>query len=224
MKTSKIIITLSLLFLFIPHITLAGTLAVGVECLSNHDSDCVSGDCEEANTGKWYCDCDDDIDCNIFKNGTEKWTCKDGASATNNLDYCLKDGATTADDIKTPLPITETSWLGAQIDTLFDSDVMNQATINEINKILKEPRLSIRIPGLSFTTKEDVAKLTKEEAGGTYMYIPYLGEYLAATYRYGVIAGAIIAIVMIINAGFNWAISGGSAEKIKYAQTFFNKR
>lgn len=86
--------------------------------------------------------------------------------------------------------------------------------VNEINIILEKPTPKISIPGLNFSEIKTV-----EEDGGTYLYIPFLGEYIAAAYKYGVVIASIIAVVMIITAGFGWAISGGEPEKINHAKT-----
>lgn len=86
--------------------------------------------------------------------------------------------------------------------------------VNEINIILEKPTPKISLPGLNFSEIKTV-----EEDGGKYLYIPFLGEYIAAAYKYGVAIASIIAVVMIINAGFGWAISGGEPEKINHAKT-----
>mgnify|MGYP007094902143 CR=1 FL=1 len=45
-----------------------------------------------------------------------------------------------------------------------------------------------------------------------------IGEYINFIYRYGVMAAGILAVFMIITAGFQWTMSGGSAEKITSAK------
>src|SRR3989339_908568 len=86
--------------------------------------------------------------------------------------------------------------------------------INEVDLILQKPQTKITLPGLNFS---DI-KAT-EENGGKFLYIPFLGEYMAAAYKYGVAIASIFAVVMIINAGFGIAMSGGSPEKINHSKT-----
>lgn len=50
--------------------------------------------------------------------------------------------------------------------------------------------------------------------------IPWLGEYIAGIYRYGISLAAILAVVMIMVGGFLWLSSGGSSDKIKTAQSY----
>ncbi len=85
---------------------------------------------------------------------------------------------------------------------------------SEVKLMLQKPVVRIKIPGLSFTENKEVKDDT-----GSYIVIPFLGEYLAALYKYGVVVSAIFAVVMLINNGLKWSISGGSPEKIKDAQT-----
>ena len=204
-------ITFLLIFVLLPHIVLTAT--IGEECTSN--GDCTSGDCEKASTGKWYCDCNTDGDCDIYKNGTEHWDCIDGADASYDMDYCQKEGATTADDVKFPIPPRDPSLT----DLIFDSTASFAVNVDELEKIIAEPRPSIRIPGLDFTDKNIVAKNTSERSDGSYLNIPYLGEYLAAVYKWIIAAVGIFAVLRIVAAGFGWVMSGGSAEKIKEEQS-----
>lgn len=92
-------------------------------------------------------------------------------------------------------------------------------TANEIQKIITTPQPAIHIPGLDFTNKTQMAKYTREEADGIYMYIPYLGEYISAVYKYAIVAAAVLVVIRIMDGGFGWVISGGNPEKIKKAQS-----
>lgn len=90
---------------------------------------------------------------------------------------------------------------------------VNVPFVNEIIQLTK-PTPKITIPGLNFSDIKVV-----DEPEGRFLYIPFLGEYIAAAYKFGVVFASIFAIVMIINHGFNWAISGGTPEKINHAKT-----
>ncbi|MFH1946674.1 MAG: pilin [Candidatus Magasanikbacteria bacterium] len=85
---------------------------------------------------------------------------------------------------------------------------------SEIKLILQKPNIKIKIPGLSFTDNFEVTEGEKK-----YILVPFLGEYLAGLYKYGVVVASIFAVVMIIISGFRWSMSGGSPEKIKESQT-----
>jgi len=87
-------------------------------------------------------------------------------------------------------------------------------TVNEIDRMVAQPTLQIRIPGLNFTGG---LKITKKD-GKTFIQTDFFQQYLVAVYKYSVIAISILAVFMIIVAGIQWMISGGSPDKIKAAQ------
>lgn len=75
---------------------------------------------------------------------------------------------------------------------------------------VKEPKLMIGIPGLVFS-KLSSSTVTQEN-GKTYLNIPYVGEYIAAAYKVGLVVISIIAVVMIIVTGIKIIVSGGEAK------------
>ncbi|KKQ27869.1 MAG: hypothetical protein US42_C0004G0008 [Candidatus Magasanikbacteria bacterium GW2011_GWC2_37_14] len=222
MKKSLSIIIL--IFCLFPSLTFAvGTKAFGQPC--NNNSECKSDDCENSNkeeNGKTlaFCDCGEVYGEWVpFNPGTSKtcsdefggvpedWKCHDGEDMTWDLDYCIdKRNATNS---KFPLPIKDQSFW----DYLVNSDA-TPATIkllDEVKTIKPTPRVSI--PGVNFSEIKTV-----EENGSTYMYIPFLGEYIAAIYKYAIAVMAVISIVMIIGAGLGWVMSAGEAEKISHSK------
>jgi hypothetical protein len=72
---------------------------------------------------------------------------------------------------------------------------------------LQKPQPSIHIPGLNFS---DVADTLDSEGN---IHVPYLGQYIAALYKFGMAAASAIAVVMIIKKGFDIAISPGGEVK-----------
>lgn len=46
----------------------------------------------------------------------------------------------------------------------------------------------------------------------------HIGEFIQWIYKYGIAAAGILAVVMIITAGFSWAISGGNQERVTAAK------
>jgi hypothetical protein len=95
--------------------------------------------------------------------------------------------------------------------------VAQNAAGDDINFVV--PNQNIAIPGVSFTTDENLLKQSvTENDGQTFIQIPFLAEYLAGIYRYAIgIAGA-VAVIMIVIAGFQWATSGGSPDVIGAAK------
>lgn len=208
----------TILFIFLlitisshPIIALAGNLAIGAECSS--DSDCASGECENADNDKAYCTCDDNSECpfTLERGPGEVWECSNGAEKTYDINYCVSNKGRV--DYAIP-PKKDTSLTGKIKDTILDPTSEYQSTVSEINKMLSAPQTQINIPGLNFTPPKVVAGNTFQENGDTYLSIPYLAEYISAIYRYIIVVSAILGIVVILFAGFGWMISGGSSEKI----------
>lgn len=195
----------------------ASNLPLGSSCNSN--SDCASGDCEKSaktddkGNKQWFCDCVTADDCLANygpPNDGGEWECSEGADATWDLDYCI---SSNSKDVRTPIPPKDPSF----IDSILDPTVTAK-TMSEIDKIIQAPQTKINIPGLKFSTPEQVKEMVKEEGGSTYLYLPFVGEYLAAWYKYVVIFAGIFAVVMIMNHGFGIVVSGGNAEKIQHSK------
>ncbi|MBI5221530.1 MAG: D-alanyl-D-alanine carboxypeptidase family protein [Candidatus Magasanikbacteria bacterium] len=75
---------------------------------------------------------------------------------------------------------------------------------------ISKPVLSINIPGLNFS---DLAKtIVTEDNGKTYLNIPYIGEYISAVYKVGLVVLSIIAVIMIIVVGVKIIVGGGESK------------
>lgn len=100
-------------------------------------------------------------------------------------------------------------------------------TQEELQNIINVPQPRIKIPGLNFSDKDKVIGTLKEESGasgaGQYLSIPFLGEYLAATFRLAVVSASILAVIFIIIGGFVWTTSAGSAQRIDSAKTMITR-
>lgn len=171
------------------------------------DEDC-NGDCEESTLKdangnyKSYCACNTESDCiNRYKAPSDggKWECKNGASATYNLNYCL---STQKQSRYFAVPPSDPSFL----DAIFDKEATGQAIYNEIKDIA--PQLSIKIPGLNFSIMQTI-----QDENGNFLVVPFIAQYIAAIYKFAMIIASIAAVVMIILQGLIFITSGGEAEK-----------
>jgi len=183
-----------LTFLLVPSLVEAEKLPMGASCENNDD--CRSGDCEDSDLTTLdddYCDCHNASSCaqEYGQNADETWDCID--DGPNDLDYCVSNQRG-----KMELDIKPKD--GGQV-------------FSEVDAIISKPTPRITIPGVDFS---DIK--TTEEADGTYLYIPFLGEYIASIYKYAIGAAAVLAIVMIMNNAIKWIISGGTPEKINEAR------
>ena len=61
--------------------------------------------------------------------------------------------------------------------------------------------------------------LVPSQAGGSqFSSSPFIAQYIAAMYKYAIVIISILATILIIFAGVQWTISGGSPDKIKSAK------
>lgn len=184
------------------------------------DSECKSNDCEKStvknSSGDYisYCDCDDDNDCSV-QYGKNSWSCVDGNQKSNDLDFCSAYGKT-----EYPVSPDDATESPGIYNTLFHPETAVDQ--RELENLIQAPQPRIKIPGVQFTDIERVKKNIKEEDGpaghGTYLSIPFVGEYLAALYRFAVITASLIAVVIIIIQGFVITTSAGSADRISSAK------
>ncbi len=75
----------------------------------------------------------------------------------------------------------------------------------------EKPVLETTLPGL---TLSDVTNIE-----GGMLYIPWIAEYVAALFRYGVTVASILAVVLIILQGIKIIISGGGEQKMEAYKT-----
>jgi N-acetyl-anhydromuramyl-L-alanine amidase AmpD len=92
------------------------------------------------------------------------------------------------------------------VSTLFFAPLLVSATDSPFQFQPVQPRLQIDIPTLQFTK----IKARTVEGEPTDVNIPWIGEYIAALYRWAVPVGAILATVVIMVAGVIWLTSGGA--------------
>lgn len=109
------------------------------------------------------------------------------------------------------IPLVTHAALLDYLPNTSDSNQIKKA--NEIQQIAGKPTHQIKIPGLTYS---DIAQ--SNENGEIYLYIPFLGQYLATVYRYLVIAAGVIAVIVIIVAGIQWTASGGNSSTIESAK------
>ncbi|MCH8049707.1 hypothetical protein IH979_03310 [Patescibacteria group bacterium] len=76
-----------------------------------------------------------------------------------------------------------------------------------------DPQLGVQIPGLEFTP---AFKATRDSE--TVIVTNYLGEYVAGVYNWAIGAGAVLAIVMIMIGGMQYALARGDVPKIGKAK------
>lgn len=100
-------------------------------------------------------------------------------------------------------------------------------TAAAIQATICQPLPRIKIPGLEFTSAEQLAEnMFTDTDGSTYLFIPFLGEYISAVYRYGIAAAGVFVVIVLIVSGIQWIFGGASPdnidaakERIKHAMT-----
>lgn len=91
-------------------------------------------------------------------------------------------------------------------------------TDSEIAALTKKPTPKINIPGLTFSDVNVESLVTTDDSGNKCLSIPYLGEYIAAVYKYGIIIISLIAVFSIIISGVMLTGSGGNSDIVSKAK------
>ncbi|KKQ79626.1 MAG: hypothetical protein UT02_C0029G0006 [Parcubacteria group bacterium GW2011_GWC2_38_7] len=197
-KKNKIIFLFLVIFLFFPLTTFAEATAfpiLGESCTVGDI--CANGACEQSSLSgpqNTFCTCTSDSDCaSRFgkKTPQETWTCKPGEAKTKNLHYCVSSTRGTQDpmvkSVFTPPP--------------------EEAASTEGKTILTAPIVSIPIPGLAAFNDIIVDP-------GEAISIPYIALYIIAIYKYGLVIGSILAVVMIMIGGIIYLSAAAAPERI----------
>ncbi|OGH91103.1 MAG: hypothetical protein A2507_03745 [Candidatus Magasanikbacteria bacterium RIFOXYD12_FULL_33_17] len=90
-------------------------------------------------------------------------------------------------------------------------------TDSEVANLIKQPTPEINIPGLNFS-EPNASLVTTDASGNQWLSIPYLGEYIAAVYKYGIIIISVIAVFSIIISGVMLIGSGGNSDIVSQAK------
>lgn len=78
------------------------------------------------------------------------------------------------------------------------------------------PKLQIDIPNLTFAEKITAI----DGPGGVKQFsVPYLATYINAVYKYALGLGVLIAVIMLMYAGFRWMTSFGNTKAVSEAKT-----
>lgn len=90
-----------------------------------------------------------------------------------------------------------------------DEQPYAESTAIEDELKFSAPKLSINIPHLNFS--EITQKISSE--GNSYIFLPWIGQYISAIYKFAMVVASIIAVIVIIMQGARVIISAGGEEK-----------
>lgn len=97
---------------------------------------------------------------------------------------------------------------------------MGNSPVSANESVLCAPVPRIKIPGLSFTSTTDYESLVERDGEGEIIayYIPFLGQYLSAIYRYTIALAGVVCIFLLIFSGIQWTLYGASADNVDAAK------
>ncbi len=150
--------------------------------------------------------------CSHQYGGTKDWSCVEMISGElTGIDVCKDEDGWYP---KTLLEMrkNKNSTLGDNYDPLLQT--LNQS----FGELLKKPSPKIKIPGVNFSEITKEQNITTDDFGATWIDIPFLGEYIAAIYRYAVILISLIAVIVLIISGLQIITSAGSSDVITSAK------
>ncbi|MFA7245304.1 MAG: transglycosylase SLT domain-containing protein [Candidatus Magasanikbacteria bacterium] len=99
-----------------------------------------------------------------------------------------------------------------------NTTVSVNTTFSEIEVELKKPTPKINIPGVNFSDIDVEKMKSTDELGTTWLQIPFIGEYIAALYKYGIVLITFIAVIMLIFSGISLIASAGNSEIVEKAK------
>ncbi|MFA6427772.1 MAG: transglycosylase SLT domain-containing protein [Candidatus Magasanikbacteria bacterium] len=182
---------------------------------------CITGDCEDSAVDDPfdnYCVCQTAQHCFDQYGGSDptdkvsNWVCSDDDDdVTHNVYYCKQLSTNHMID-----PTGQKSDAGF-MEALTNPEAYVQMFTQELEDVLRKPNPKIAIPGLKFS-EIDVASMVTSENGKSYLNIPFIGEYLTAVYKYGMIAAGILAVYYLIDAGTGMILGGKTQEGRQGAQ------
>ncbi|TSC83919.1 MAG: Uncharacterized protein G01um101413_722 [Parcubacteria group bacterium Gr01-1014_13] len=188
-KTKKIVLILSLVFLFVPIFWNSRAVAGFFDdfaCLTGNVGSCT----QIVEDIKTYTDA-------LCKQKCGERECEVTSKTSNEIifDAFTKGGLTALD------PITDVECKGA------DGSELSELQADVAGGKYK-PTLEINIPGLNLS---DVRSSTDDT--GTYFYIAWIPELISALYKFGIAIVSIVAAVVIIIQGLRVVTSGGGEGK-----------
>ncbi len=80
--------------------------------------------------------------------------------------------------------------------------------------------LQVKIPGLTYTSVDQVKANCTEQNGKKICNFPWIGEYIAGIYKYAIGIVGILAAVVLMIGGVMWIVAGGSATAIGEAKAW----
>lgn len=95
---------------------------------------------------------------------------------------------------------------------LFSSSVQAATSTNSIGPKFKLPDYVFQIPIGTLT------KLNPVDCSSGTCNIPFLSQYIAAVYKYGLSIAGILGVLIMMAAGLLWMVSGGDTGKINKAK------
>lgn len=136
--------------------------------------------------------------------GSKSYSCLvSGPETYTHLDSCIYQGFDPAAPLKDANIDAKCADLRLKAEQQAGQSALGKAVQ------IRKPILNILIPDLIFS---DVRTSTDENGD---IVIPWIGEYVAAVYRFLVNIASILAVVLIIREGALIILSGGGEEKVQ---------
>ncbi len=92
--------------------------------------------------------------------------------------------------------------------------IIDPSNVEEIEKMLQKPQTKINIPYLN----TEKPKIKVNENGQINIYDKNIPLLINGIFKFSLIVGSVLAVIMIIIAGFQWLMSAGSNEIISSAK------
>lgn len=193
---------LTLFILLFPVSSSAAGSAIGTNCDSNDD--CASGDCEDSDIAAGnddFCVCGEPADCEqaYGKEQGETWECTDkDDDESYGLHYCLSN--------------TKGKQSPFTVGQLAKGKKGAEEGAKQMPYPVVPPKIQVSLPTLQPFQTQMVTP-------GEDISLPWLAEYIIAIYRYAIIIGSALAVLVILIGGILYLTAGGIPNNVKTAQS-----
>lgn len=197
-------------------------LFLGVVKINAEDS---GKNCTTEADGTQICEDLNVKNCNSDSNCVEGYHCdssKEQYGDKNSKGICLPNKSPSGSSAASAGPsgvsapeennVDQRCWTKADCEGGFGTFVGPNPETIQACKMEKDA--SNNLIGFCLPTAQAKMGLNWGEAGGQTSTFTHIGDFIKWIYKYGIVVAGVLAVVMIISAGFDWVMSGGSQEKI----------
>ena len=145
--------------------------------------------------------------------GKGDWVTVSGSGELSGLTVCQRSDGWTPTTLEEMRKYTPPSTGDAGVTT----SIFGITTqVRPVDLVQPSPRIGI--PGVLFSNISSESNIVTDDRGGVWLNVPFLGEYIAAIYKYSVGLISLVAVLVLIISGVQIVTSAGNSEVMSGAK------